>query len=212
MTLRWAVEVKWRNRRADSNDLARFYSKALDLSAHPWFIAKTGCTPSGQAYAQEKGILVSSEQEVQALADKAVTSPFPHSLSPLHLSPLHPCSPAPLLPRPIGQGRSGEEEQQGVGRQAIARRGAGDQQCSRCSGQASLTLPSLPHPTLSQRERGALTLPSPRGRGEPSPYPLPEGEGSPHPALSQRERGALTLTLSQRERGALTLPSPRGRG
>jgi AAA+ ATPase superfamily predicted ATPase len=65
---RWAVELKWRNRRADYGDLTRFHVKALDLDARPWFIAKTGLTSSAQTYAQEKGILLSTGQELQALA------------------------------------------------------------------------------------------------------------------------------------------------
>lgn len=67
---RWAVEVKWRNRRADYNDLTRFYAKALDLDARSWFIAKTGLTPSAQTYAREKDILVSTERELHALAQR----------------------------------------------------------------------------------------------------------------------------------------------
>lgn len=50
---RWAVEVKWRNRRADYNDLTRFYAKALDLDARSWFITKIGLTPSAQTYSRE---------------------------------------------------------------------------------------------------------------------------------------------------------------
>jgi AAA+ ATPase superfamily predicted ATPase len=67
---RWAVEVKWRNRRADYNDLAGFHAKALDLDARPWFIAKTGLTSSAQTCAREKNILVSTERELQALAER----------------------------------------------------------------------------------------------------------------------------------------------
>jgi len=67
---RWAVEVKWRNRRADYADVTRFHAKALDLSARPWFIAKTGLTPSAAEYARQKGILVSTERELQALAER----------------------------------------------------------------------------------------------------------------------------------------------
>jgi AAA+ ATPase superfamily predicted ATPase len=67
---RWAVEVKWRNRRADYSDLAALHTRALDLNARPWFIARTGFTPSAKKYAREKGILVSTERELQALAER----------------------------------------------------------------------------------------------------------------------------------------------
>ncbi len=67
---RWAVEVKWRTRRADYTDVARLHAKALDLNARPWFIAKTGLTPSAAEYVRAKGILVSTEQELQILAER----------------------------------------------------------------------------------------------------------------------------------------------
>lgn len=67
---RWAVEVKWRNRRADYNDVVRFHTIALDLNARPWFIAKTGLTASATEYALDKRILVSTERDLQALAER----------------------------------------------------------------------------------------------------------------------------------------------
>jgi len=67
---RWAVEVKWRNRRARYNDLTALYTRALDLNARPWFITRTGLTPAAEKYAQEKGILVSTERDLQALAER----------------------------------------------------------------------------------------------------------------------------------------------
>ena len=67
---RWAVEVKWRNRRADYHDVVRFHAMALDLNARPWFIAKTGLTASAAEYARDKGLLVSTERELQALAER----------------------------------------------------------------------------------------------------------------------------------------------
>jgi hypothetical protein len=67
---RWAVEVKWRSRRADYNDLTAFHAKALDTTARPWFIARAGLTPSAEEYAQTNGILVSTERELQALAER----------------------------------------------------------------------------------------------------------------------------------------------
>jgi hypothetical protein len=67
---RWVVEVKWRNRRADYHDVAHFRSTALDLNARPWFIAKTGLTPAAAEYAREQGILVSTERDLQLLAER----------------------------------------------------------------------------------------------------------------------------------------------
>lgn len=67
---RWAVEVKWRNRRASYTDVTRIHSKALELNARSWLIAKTGLTPSAAEYARQHGILVSTERELQALAER----------------------------------------------------------------------------------------------------------------------------------------------
>ncbi|PKO22770.1 MAG: hypothetical protein CVU38_07605 [Chloroflexi bacterium HGW-Chloroflexi-1] len=67
---RWVVEVKWRNRRADYNDVVGFHAKALDLNARPWLIAKTGLTASAAEYVRDKGLLVSTERELQALAER----------------------------------------------------------------------------------------------------------------------------------------------
>jgi len=67
---RWAVEVKWRNRRATYTDITDFHAKALHLNARPWFIAKTGLTPSAAEYARQNGILVSTEPELERLAER----------------------------------------------------------------------------------------------------------------------------------------------
>ena len=67
---RWAVEIKWRNRRADYSDVSSFHAQALDLNARPWFIAKTGLTLAAEEYAREKGVLISTERELQALAER----------------------------------------------------------------------------------------------------------------------------------------------
>jgi len=66
---RWAVEVKWRNRRADYSDVAVLHARALDLKAKPWFITRTGLTPAAERYARDHGILVSAERELQTLAE-----------------------------------------------------------------------------------------------------------------------------------------------
>ena len=47
-----------------------FHVKALDTAARPWFIARAGLTPSAEEYARTNEILVSTEQEMQALAER----------------------------------------------------------------------------------------------------------------------------------------------
>ena len=67
---RWAVEVRWRNRRADYSDASRLHARGLDLNARPWLITRSGLTASAAEYVREKGILVSTERELQALAER----------------------------------------------------------------------------------------------------------------------------------------------
>lgn len=67
---RWAVEVKWRNRRATYTDVRDFHAKALHLNAQPWLITKTGLTRSAAEYARQQGILVSTESELERLAER----------------------------------------------------------------------------------------------------------------------------------------------
>ncbi len=67
---RWAVEVKWCNSRADRGDVTAFHNKAVSLNARPWFVAKMGLNQSGMEYARQNGILVSTEQDLQALSER----------------------------------------------------------------------------------------------------------------------------------------------
>ncbi len=66
----WAVEVKWRNRRIDYHDVVRLVATASDLKARPWLIAKNGLTPSATDFARQNGVLVSTEREVQMIAER----------------------------------------------------------------------------------------------------------------------------------------------
>ena len=67
---RWVVEVKWRTRRATYTDVTNFHAKALHLNARPWFIAKTGLTLSAAEYVRQSGILVSTEPDLERLAER----------------------------------------------------------------------------------------------------------------------------------------------
>jgi hypothetical protein len=65
---RWAVEIKWRGRLAGLRELRKLVCIAQALSARPWFISKAGFTPEAQEHAQQEGIMVSSREDIAALA------------------------------------------------------------------------------------------------------------------------------------------------
>ena len=65
---RWAVEVKWRQKRVGHRELDQLLAAAINLQARPWCIAQAGFTPEALAFAAENGVLVSSGEDVAALA------------------------------------------------------------------------------------------------------------------------------------------------
>jgi len=66
---RWAVEIKWRNRRAGAKELRKLQAKAEMLLARPWLISRAGFTPEAEAFARQEGIMISSQEEIDRLAD-----------------------------------------------------------------------------------------------------------------------------------------------
>ena len=77
----WVAEIKWKKQPARRADLERFQAKvqttnlpqpAVKAPATPtlWFIARAGFRESALRYARQEGILTSSEQDLQALAEK----------------------------------------------------------------------------------------------------------------------------------------------
>ncbi len=69
----WAVEIKWQNEPATRKDLEAFVVKAgrLPTAQAPrlWFIARAGFRDSAIRYAREKGIALSSQRDLQTLAE-----------------------------------------------------------------------------------------------------------------------------------------------
>jgi len=78
---RWAVEIKWRGKRAGLKELQKLVRAAQTLSARPWFISRAGFTPEAEAYARREGIMYSTRDDIEALArivrEEPPTSPRP---------------------------------------------------------------------------------------------------------------------------------------
>lgn len=73
----WVVEVKWRNQPARRADLEQFLAKVRavesELPQPPealWFIARAGFREAALRFARQEDILVSSEQDLQALVEQ----------------------------------------------------------------------------------------------------------------------------------------------
>lgn len=72
----WVAELKWRNQPARRSDLEEFLSKIraaeTTLLASPdvlWMVSRSGFREGALRFARQKGILVSTGQDLQALAD-----------------------------------------------------------------------------------------------------------------------------------------------
>ncbi len=65
---RWAVEVKWRQKRVGRSELDQLLSTAASLQARPWCISQAGFTSEAQSFAAENGILTSNAENLAALA------------------------------------------------------------------------------------------------------------------------------------------------
>jgi predicted transcriptional regulator len=65
---RWAVEVKWRQKRVGANELAHLLAGAAGLQARPWCVSQAGFTPDALAFAAANDILTSNAEDLAALA------------------------------------------------------------------------------------------------------------------------------------------------
>jgi len=68
---RWAVEVKWRQKRVGRGELEQLLSAATGLSARAWCISQAGFAPDALTFAAEKAILTSGEADLAVLAKLA---------------------------------------------------------------------------------------------------------------------------------------------
>ena len=64
---RWAVEVKWRQKRVGRRELEQLLAAAADLNARAWCVSQAGFTPDALTFAAEKGVLISNADSLAAL-------------------------------------------------------------------------------------------------------------------------------------------------
>ncbi|MEW6406750.1 MAG: restriction endonuclease, partial [Chloroflexota bacterium] len=65
--LRWAVEVKWRGRRAGVKEIEKLVEDARELGAKAWLISREGFTPRALEQAQNSGVMTSTEDDLRQL-------------------------------------------------------------------------------------------------------------------------------------------------
>jgi predicted transcriptional regulator len=68
---RWAVEVRWRQKRVGRGELEQLLTAAAELQARPWCVSQAGFTPEALTFAAEKRILTSNAEDLAALAKLA---------------------------------------------------------------------------------------------------------------------------------------------
>ena len=65
---RWAVEVKWRQKRIGRSELEQLLTAAASLQARPWCVSQAGFTPDALTFAAENDVLISNVEDLAALA------------------------------------------------------------------------------------------------------------------------------------------------
>ena len=65
----WAVEIKWRSRRAGVKELRKLLAAARSLSARPWFISRAGFTPEAASLARREGVMISDQSSIDHLSE-----------------------------------------------------------------------------------------------------------------------------------------------
>ena len=68
---RWAVEVKWRQKRVGRSELEQLLAAATRLDARAWCVSQAGFTSEALTFAAHGDILVSSAEDLAALAKLA---------------------------------------------------------------------------------------------------------------------------------------------
>jgi len=64
---RWAVELKWRQKRAGEREMRDLLKAASALRAQPWCISQLGFTPEAQSFAATHAMLTSTAADLEAL-------------------------------------------------------------------------------------------------------------------------------------------------
>ena len=65
---RWAVEVKWRQKRVGRSELEQLLAAATTLQARAWCVSQAGFTPDALTFAAGNDVLISNAEDLAALA------------------------------------------------------------------------------------------------------------------------------------------------
>jgi predicted transcriptional regulator len=68
---RWAVEVKWRQKRVGRSELEQLLTTAASLQARSWCVSQAGFTSDALTFAAENAILISNAEDLAALTKLA---------------------------------------------------------------------------------------------------------------------------------------------
>ena len=68
---RWAVEVKWRQKRVGRSELEQLLAATAGLNARAWCVSQAGFTPDALTFAANNAILLSNAADLAALAKLA---------------------------------------------------------------------------------------------------------------------------------------------
>jgi hypothetical protein len=66
--VRWALEIKWRQKAAGLTEVRNLLRKAMTVDAQPWLISRSGFTPQALALARKSGVMVSTREDIETLA------------------------------------------------------------------------------------------------------------------------------------------------
>ena len=66
---RWAVEVKWRQKRVGHGELDQLLTDATGFQARAWCVSQAGCTPDALTFAADNDILISNAEDLAVLAN-----------------------------------------------------------------------------------------------------------------------------------------------
>ena len=61
---RWAVEVKWRQKRVGHSELEQLLAAATTLQARAWCVSQAGFTPDALTFAAQHAILISNAEDL----------------------------------------------------------------------------------------------------------------------------------------------------
>ena len=67
-SVRWVVEIKWRNKQAGVKEMQKLLQKAQLFNGEPWLISQGGFTQEAIDYARKNRVLFSNREQIEKLA------------------------------------------------------------------------------------------------------------------------------------------------